>query len=130
MRGESAASLTCTNCQHLNPPGVRFCESCGSRLSTLSEGRGEVSYYSKSKVTAAVLAWFLGAFGIHRLYIGKIGTGITMLILAIIMLVAAYNTGWSPFVTILLLFLGIFAIVYFITIVCGKMTDGDGDLIE
>ena len=34
----------------------------------------------KSRLTAALLAWLLGAFGIHRFYVGKTGTGILMLV--------------------------------------------------
>ena len=34
----------------------------------------------KSRLTAALLAGFLGGFGIHRFYVGKTGTGILMLV--------------------------------------------------
>ncbi len=33
----------------------------------------------KSRLAAALLAWFLGVFGVHRFYVGKIGTGLLML---------------------------------------------------
>lgn len=33
----------------------------------------------KSKGTAALLCFFLGALGVHRFYVGKIGTGILYL---------------------------------------------------
>jgi len=34
----------------------------------------------KSRAVAAILAWFLGIFGIHRFYVGKNGTGILMIV--------------------------------------------------
>ena len=86
--------------------------------------------HHKSKITAAVLAWFLGWLGIHRLYIGKKSTGIIMLVSGIIDLIAAFFSGWSPFVTILTLGLGIWATIDFITIICGAMIDGKGNPVK
>ena len=37
-----------------------------------------VSKYSRLAVT--LFAFFLGVFGVHRFYLGKIGTGIAMLL--------------------------------------------------
>ena len=34
----------------------------------------------KAMVPAALLCFFLGALGVHRFYVGKVGTGILMLI--------------------------------------------------
>jgi TM2 domain-containing membrane protein YozV len=34
----------------------------------------------KSRLAAALLAFFLGALGIHRFSVGKIGTGILMIV--------------------------------------------------
>lgn len=34
----------------------------------------------KSRLVALLLCFFLGAFGIHRFYVGKVGTGILMLL--------------------------------------------------
>ena len=34
----------------------------------------------KSRLAAALLAWFLGVFGVHRFYVGKIGTGVLMIL--------------------------------------------------
>lgn len=38
----------------------------------------------KSKVAAALLCFFLGTLGIHRFYLGRVGSGIAMLLLTII----------------------------------------------
>lgn len=63
----------------------------------------------KSKGVAAVLCFFFGIFGIHRFYVGKIGSGILWL-------------------CTLGLF-GIGEIVDFIMILCGSFTDGYGGKI-
>ncbi len=34
----------------------------------------------KSRLAAALLAFFLGGFGVHRFYVGKIGTGILIIV--------------------------------------------------
>lgn len=60
----------------------------------------------KSKGVAAVLCFFLGALGVHRFYVGKIGTGILWLV----------TLG----------FCGIGEIVDFIMILCGSFTDKNG----
>ena len=57
----------------------------------------------KGFVPALLLCFFLGAFGLHRFYVGKIGTGILMLI----------TLGG----------LGIWTIVEFVMIAIGKFTD-------
>lgn len=64
----------------------------------------------KSKGTAAVLCFFLGALGIHRFYVGKIGTGILWML----------TLG----------FLGLGSLIDFIMILCGSFKDKDGALIK
>jgi len=63
----------------------------------------------KSKVTAALLAFFLGCFGVHRFYVGKTGTGILSLV----------TLGG----------LGIWALIDFVMILLGKFTDKDGNAL-
>lgn len=36
----------------------------------------------RSRTVAAVLAFFLGVLGIHRFYVGKVGTGIAQILTA------------------------------------------------
>ena len=60
----------------------------------------------KSRLAALLLCIFFGVFGVHRLYVGKVGTGILQLI----------TIGG----------LGIWAMVDVILIVVGSFTDADG----
>jgi TM2 domain-containing membrane protein YozV len=64
----------------------------------------------KGFVPTVMLCFFLGALGIHRFYVGKIGTGIVQLL----------TFGG----------LGIWALVDFIMVVTGNFKDGQGMTIK
>ena len=42
---------------------------------TANTSNAETNVSTKNRMTALMLCWFLGLFGIHRLYAGKLGTG-------------------------------------------------------
>ncbi len=60
----------------------------------------------KGFVPTLLLCFFLGGLGVHRFYVGKIGTGILMLL----------TLGG----------LGIWTIIDFVLIAIGNFTDADG----
>ncbi|GAI38125.1 unnamed protein product [marine sediment metagenome] len=64
----------------------------------------------KSRLAVTLFAFFLGELGIHRFYLGKIGTGIAMLL----------TLGG----------LGIWALIDFIMAVAGAMKDTEGKPIK
>ena len=76
----------------------------------------------KSKVAAALLSFFLGMFGIHRFYLGRVGSGIFMLVL----------TGLGYLTMGLIVGIGILVIVAFwdmidfIRILCNSLVDSQG----
>ena len=64
----------------------------------------------KDWMTTLLLCLLCGGIGVHRYYVGKIGTGIL------------YTLTFGLF--------GIGYLVDFIKILCGKFTDKDGNLIQ
>ena len=64
----------------------------------------------KAFVTTLLLCILLGGFGVHRFYVGKVGTGILQLL----------TFGG----------LGIWALIDFVMIVCGSFKDGQGLAIK
>lgn len=68
----------------------------------------------KNRFTTLMLCWFLGFFGVHRLYVGKLGSGFLMLYGTIVSsLVLALNVyfGMMFFITMGALVLNDFAVI-------------------
>lgn len=99
----------CPKCGASNLDAYNYCTSCGAPL-----GGTDVHKYHEAKDwTTTILLWCLSLFGVagvHRLYVGKIGTGILWLL-----------TGGC---------FGIGTIVDLITIATGTFTDADGAPVE
>jgi len=72
----------------------------------------------KSKVAAALLAFFLGTFGIHNFYLGRTALGVTQLLLATI--------GGLVTCGVTTVGVAVWAFVEFIVILCGGINDRYG----
>ena len=63
-----------------------------------------------NKLILILLCWFGGALGVHRFYVGRIGTGVAQLL----------TVGCF----------GIWSLIDLILILCGKFRDKDGNYIQ
>lgn len=68
------------------------------------------SISQKGFVPTLLLCFFLGALGVHRFYVGKVGTGILMLL----------TLGGF----------GIWALIDFVMIAVGSFTDKQGNFVK
>ena len=77
---KAADEKHCSECGAIIKAKAEICPKCGVRqmpppgiyISATPEG--------KSKLVAALLALFLGGFGIHKFYLGRVGWGIAYLL--------------------------------------------------
>jgi TM2 domain-containing membrane protein YozV len=94
-----------------------FCRACGSKMHNTARacpscGKPNQSLSASQKriLPAAILCFFLGFLGVHRFYVGKVGTGILQIV----------TLGGF----------GIWAFVDFIMIVIGSFRDSEGNLLD
>ena len=64
----------------------------------------------KKRLVAFLLCFFLGVLGVHRFYVGKVGTGIAQIL----------TFGG----------LGLWVLIDFIMILCGSFKDKEGNVIS
>lgn len=123
----------CTHCGSQIEDNMKFCPKCGAKQdgtieaevvndsykggsfqNNVSQDLKDAAKFTSdnispcSRTIAAVLAFFLGGFGIHRFYVGKITSGVFMLI---------FFWTFIP---------AIIAFIDFILILCGQFKDGQG----
>lgn len=109
--------MYCKNCGKQIADDAKFCDGCGTPAETSGQPVINIINNSaiehtpgvsqKNKWVAFMLCLFLGGIGIHRFYVGKIGTGILWLC----------TFGLC----------GIGSIIDLIVIICGGFTDKSGN---
>lgn len=104
------AMVYCSGCGKQIHDSAAACPGCGMQIA-LPPAQAQVQYSMSDKriLPAFLLCFFLGVLGIHRFYVGKIGTGIAQLL----------TFGG----------VGIWALIDLIIIVCGAFTDARGNKI-
>ncbi len=118
-----AGSTYCQNCGAQVDANAEVCVKCGVKLAKVESA--QIS--PKSRLAATLLALFLGEFGGHRFYTGKIGTAVVMLILGVI----GYSTLWMFGLGALFLIpVSIWALIDLIIIIVGRFKDSKGLVLE
>jgi hypothetical protein len=100
-----AGDKFCHNCKAESTPGAAVCMKCGVSLKHENQIDGE----GKDWLTAVLLCFFLGVFGIHRFYTGHTAIGVVQLL----------TLGGC----------GIWALIDFIIIIVGNFKDSKGNLL-
>jgi len=114
IREKAANEKFCSTCGAIILEKAEICPKCGVRQAVVSEKKTAVENASeKDWLTTLLLAIFVGGFGVHRFYVGKIGTGIIMLIVVL----ATFGIG------------AIWTLVDVILIATGSFKDKEGKLI-
>ncbi|MBL0708649.1 MAG: TM2 domain-containing protein [Sulfurimonas sp.] len=70
----------CSECGEVIKAKAEICPKCGVRQVSSQNSLTATAPNGKSKIAAALLAFFLGGFGIHKFYLGQIGFGILYLL--------------------------------------------------
>ena len=83
--------MYCKNCGSKLEENAFFCTNCGARVdehvtsTSVTTVTNNMSVEKpKSKIVAAILAIFLGNFGVHNFYLGYTGKAIAQLLLTLV----------------------------------------------
>jgi hypothetical protein len=74
------ASAFCSSCGNSMSAQALACPGCGHPNAANSNHQSNYAGAPRSRVTAAILALFIGGLGIHKFYLGKSGAGIVYLL--------------------------------------------------
>jgi hypothetical protein len=101
--------MFCPNCGKELSDQAQTCPHCGHPLKPVRAAGGAV-VSPRSRLAALLFCIFLGYLGVHRFYVGKVGTGIAMI----------FTLGG----------LGIWVLIDLIVIATGSFKDIDGKVVS
>jgi len=125
--------MFCQKCGKDNSDGTAFCTGCGNSLSGVAApGYQQVQhegypqgYQPKSKVAAVllcILPLFFLALPVHRLYMGRVGSGVAQILIGVsFWLTIWFFVGLVPWAAI-----WVWGIIDMILILTGSLKDGNG----
>jgi len=112
IREKLADEMFCAACGGIIKRAAEICPKCGvrNRAAVVPPAPTDPNASDRDWLTTLLLCIFLSTFGAHRFYVGKMGTGVLMILF-----------DW--------LTLFIWNLVDLILIVTGKFKDSDGKFI-
>ena len=80
--GKGLDEKYCSECGAVIKVKAEICPKCGVRqfIQPATLNLGPLASNGKSRMAAALFAFFLGAFGAHKFYLGQIGLGVIYLV--------------------------------------------------
>ena len=111
----------CSTCGAIIKTVAEICPKCGVRQ-TATKSIGDSS--EKSRTTTLLLCLFLGGFGAHRFYTGKIGTAILMLIFTFAPIITTIVNNRPTMIHFIIVV--IWVIIDIILIISGSFKDKQG----
>lgn len=138
--------MFCKYCGQNLPEKSVFCSNCGKRLveektitlnNTLTAfPKKKTTKYiptesSKSRLIAALLAFFFGDLGAHRFYVGKFFTAFIQMVLGLSFLISLLLLAIEDFEGAVIMYLagiiwGFWTLIDFLMILCGVFRDSKG----
>jgi TM2 domain-containing membrane protein YozV/predicted RNA-binding Zn-ribbon protein involved in translation (DUF1610 family) len=109
VREKHSDEMFCSSCGEVIKKEAEICPKCGVRHKQ-APSKSTANASEKDWLTTLLLAIFLSLFGVHRFYVGKIVSGIIMILI-----------GWATF--------GIWHLIDIIMIVAEKFKDSEGKII-
>lgn len=84
-------AVVCVACGVPAGKGNNYCPVCGDATNSLSQvclkcgvNLNNYGTEQKSKLAAGLFGIFLGAFGVHRFYLGYVGIGLAQLLISVL----------------------------------------------
>jgi TM2 domain-containing membrane protein YozV len=70
----------CHACAAVLDARAEICPRCGVRQLGAASSLGRTTPSGRSRIAAALFAFFLGGFGVHKFYLGQVGLGVVYLL--------------------------------------------------
>jgi TM2 domain-containing membrane protein YozV/predicted RNA-binding Zn-ribbon protein involved in translation (DUF1610 family) len=80
QKWKKMATAFCSSCGNSMSAQALACPGCGHPNAANSRSQNNYAGAPRSRITAAILALFIGGLGIHKFYLGKSGAGIVYLL--------------------------------------------------